>query len=122
MPQPRSRSSLPAALTASYTGTWCGTGRETPWNGDWRFDCENGVVALTNDQVWVYPRQHDDQPQANRTRCYAAGRAGLSAATSSARPSKAAQRPATTCQDNIKSLGIVFSAVDSFESGGVVCL
>ena len=49
-------------VVASYTGTWCGTGRETPWNGDWRFDCENGVVALSNDQVWVYPRQHDDSP------------------------------------------------------------
>ena len=28
--------------------------------------------------------------------------------------------PATTCQDNIKSLGIVFNVVKSFETGQVV--
>jgi len=28
--------------------------------------------------------------------------------------------PVTTCQDNIKSLGIVFDVVESFETGKVV--
>ena len=30
------------------------------------------------------------------------------------------RRPATTCQDNIRSLGLVFDTVTSFESGQVV--
>jgi len=109
-PRPRF-ARISGGLTASYTGTWCGTGRETPWNGDWRFDCENGVVALSNDQVWVYPRQHDEQPQQVRDGGDAAGRqAYLLDEFCTAVAGGAA--PATTCQDNIKSLGIVFSAVD----------
>jgi len=106
-------------LTASYTGTWCGTGRETPWNGDWRFDCENGVVALSNDQVWVYPRQHDEQPQqVEPVAMPLVAQAYLLDEFCTAVEDGAV--PATTCQDNIKSLGIVFSAVESFETGEVV--
>ncbi len=108
-------------LTATYTGTWCATGRETSWNGDWRFECEHGVVALNNDQVWVFPRSADDAPQQVEPvtmahvaqdyllrEFYEAVSEGIS--------------PATTCQDNIRSLGIVFGVVESFQTGGAVKL
>ncbi len=108
-------------MTVSYTGSWCATGRETPWNGDWRFDCANGVVVLSSDQVWVYPRMADEAPRQLEPvamsrvsqayllhEFYEAVTAGIA--------------PATTCQDNIKSLGIVFGVVESFRTGGVVAL
>ena len=106
-------------VTASYTGTWCGTGRETTWNGDWRFDCEKGVVVLMNDEVWIYPRNHDEQPyQVEPVAMPLVAQAYLLDEFCTA--VEGGTLPATTCQDNIKSLGIVFSAVQSFETGAVV--
>jgi predicted dehydrogenase len=108
-------------VSATYTGTWCGTGRETPWNANWRFDCAHGVVALADDQVWVFPRMADEAPyQVEPVNMPRTAQAYLlheffEAVTTGS-------TPATTCQDNIKSLEIVFGVVESFKSGGVVAL
>jgi predicted dehydrogenase len=114
-------------VVATYSGSWCATGRETPWNGNWRFDCENGIVTLVDDQVWVYPRVREHvgllPPPVEPTlveliapprvaqahllhEFYSAVTEGVTAVT--------------TCQDNIKSLSIVLKLVESFETGGVV--
>jgi predicted dehydrogenase len=108
-------------ISATYTGSWCATGRETPWNAHWRFDCANGVVALIDDQVWVYPRMADQAPhQVEPVTMPRAAQAYLlhefyEAVTTGG-------TPATICQDNIRSLEIVFGVVESFKSGGVVAL
>lgn len=114
-------------VVATYTGSWCATGHETPWNGNWRFDCDNGIVTLVDDKVWVYPRVREHAgllpPAVEPT------------AVELVTPPRVAQAyllhefysavtegtPAvTTCQDNIKSLSIVLNLVESFESGSVV--
>ncbi|GAB4439166.1 MAG: hypothetical protein Fur0044_35780 [Anaerolineae bacterium] len=33
-------------VVAAYNDSWCSTGKETPWNGHWRFECERGVIWL----------------------------------------------------------------------------
>lgn len=43
-------------VAVSYNASWCGTGQETSWNGDWRFDCEDGVLLLKDDQVYLHRR------------------------------------------------------------------
>ncbi|MEP7292471.1 MAG: Gfo/Idh/MocA family oxidoreductase [Chloroflexota bacterium] len=110
---------FPGGLTAAYNGSWCATGRETPWNGNWRFDCAKGVVSLLNDEVWVYP--HGDQQAAHHVEPLTLTHAAQSylldefyhAVTE-------ATVPATTCQDNIHSLSIVYNLVESFRTGAVV--
>ena len=114
----------------AYNGSWCSNGQETPWNANWRFECENGVVTLKDDQVYV---QHllgvEDRP---------GYRHNLNAETVLVPPAEMEREaqayllhefyeavtkgtaPATTCQDNIKSLGIVFDVVQSFATGTVV--
>jgi predicted dehydrogenase len=104
-------------VSVSYDGSWCSQGRETTWNANWRFECANGVVAMVDDRVYT---QAAGQPAAlveavtmERTdqayllqEFYEAVAQGKSAVT--------------TCQDNIKSLGIVFDMVQSFERATVV--
>lgn len=31
-----------------YSGSWSARGSETPWDGDWRFRCERGVLEVSN--------------------------------------------------------------------------
>lgn len=112
-------------ITASYNGSWCSPGKETSWNGNWRFDCEHGVVTMIDDTIYIQrwigtqgsnnlyselePVPHLELPRM--------GQAHLlyefyDAVTNGSIPT-------TTCQDNIKSLSIVFGAVESFKSGQV---
>src|SRR5207247_4890068 len=39
-------------VVVSYNGSWCSVGMETPWNANWRFECENGVLVFQDDQVY----------------------------------------------------------------------
>jgi predicted dehydrogenase len=101
----------------SYDASWCSMGAETSWNAHWRFECANGAVVMQQDEVST--ARHDapptpvaivQMPHADQSyllhEFYEAVTAG--------------KTPATTCQDNLKSLAMVFDTVRSFESGGVV--
>jgi predicted dehydrogenase len=101
----------------SYDGSWCSQGRETDWNANWRFEGSKGIVAMINSQVYTQLTGTDgrmmDTVYMERT-----GQAYLLQefyeAVTEGKPA------VTTCQDNIKSLGIVFDVVQSFETGTVV--
>lgn len=105
------------SVVVSYNASWCSQGLATPWNANWRFECAEGVIALVDDQVIT---QRPD---------------GEVVHVPTVQPQRLAQeyllhefyeavmlgKPAvTTCQDNIKSLGIVFDVIQSFASGSVV--
>jgi predicted dehydrogenase len=115
----------------SYAGTWCSTGRETPWNANWRFDCQDGVILLQQDRVYAQYRS-DTLVDRGAYREYETRdleqvppvdlehtaqsyllREFLKTLTTG-------ETPATTCQDNIKSLAIVFDTIRSFETGHTV--
>ncbi len=104
-------------VTVSYDGSWCSQGRETDWNANWRFECSLGVVAMVNSQVYTQLTGAEPVPvetvQMERTdQAYLLHE--FYAAVTHGKPA------VTTCQDNIKSLGIVFDVVQSFETGQVV--
>lgn len=120
-------------VTVAYNASWCSTGQETPWNAHWRFECEWGTVWLAHDQVYVQRRQAGLKDMGGY-RQFVQEEAVLVEPVSVPRVAQAyllhefyeavTQRiiPATTCQDNIKSLGIVFGVVESFETGQRVSL
>ena len=107
----------------TYRGSWCAEGCPTSWNGDWRFIGEKGTLLY----------EHDQTPRGQ----VIAGRTGFS------RPLKAlkvpperlkftgmhgalremlaflgtGRKPQTECHDNIKSLAMVFAAMDSSRRG-----
>ncbi|NPV06470.1 MAG: Gfo/Idh/MocA family oxidoreductase [Anaerolineae bacterium] len=97
-----------ADVFVGYHASWCSNGAETPWNGEWRFDCEGGVVTLEQDRVKVYQGSPDGEyvapvalertGQAHLLHQFVEALAG-------------GPRPETVCQDNIKSLKIVFDTL-----------
>ena len=104
-------------VIVSYNGSWCSQGRETPWNAHWRFECAKGVVAMQNDQV--YTQLTNQEPVlVEPVMVERSGQAYLLHEFQTAVTQ--GKLPVTTCQDNIKSLGIVFDVVESFETGKVV--
>lgn len=104
-------------VTVSYDGSWCSQGRETDWNANWRFECSKGVVAMVDSQV--YTQLTDEEPVLVET--IAMERTDQGYLLHEFYEAVTQGKPAvTTCQDNIKSLGIVFDVVESFETGAVV--
>ncbi len=119
-----------SGAVVSYNGSWVSNGQETPWNANWRFECEKGVVTLKDDQVYVEHLMgveggsgfrnslHDETTlvppgvMEREAQAYLLHEFYEAVSTGKA--------PATTCQDNIKSLGIVFDVVQSFATGAVV--
>lgn len=104
-------------ITVSYDGSWCSQGRETDWNANWRFECSQGIVAMVNSQVYIQATGQEpvlqETVQMERSDQAYLLQEFYEAVTQG-------RQPVTTCQDNIKSLGIVFDVVQSFETGQVV--
>ena len=98
-------------LVATYNGSWCTQGGDTSWNGNWRFDCAEGIALLEEDRVWT------QRPGAERAE---APLVDLPLASQGyllhefVQAITTGQTPATTCFDNIKSLQIVLDAIASF--------
>jgi len=102
-----------------YQGSWCATGDETPWNGDWRIECERGVIGLRGEvpfeaatgealrEAPVEPMARTGQAHLLHQFCRAIGE-GIT--------------PDTNGRDNLKSLAMVFGAVEAVETGEVVSL
>ncbi len=120
---------------ASYHGSWVTQGQETTWNGNWRFECERGALTLRDDRVFVQgvaqlepstiPGRiniiYDELREIPLIDAADTGQGAILDGFMDAVMNGGAT-PATTCVDNIKSLGMVFGAVQSFESGQVIAL
>ena len=109
--------SVDSDVVVSYNASWCSQGQVTPWNANWRFECAEGVIALTDDQVTTQ-RPDGELVSVPTVEPERLGQAYLLhefyEAVMLGKP------PVTTCQDNIKSLGIVFDVIQSFVSGAKV--
>jgi predicted dehydrogenase len=99
------------ALVATYHGSWCAQGGDTPWNGHWRFDCSEGVALLEEDRVWTQ-RQGATSEEVPLVDMPLTAQPYLLHEFVGAITGGAA--PATTCFDNIKSLQIVLDAIAAF--------
>ncbi len=118
-------------VVISYNGSWCSTAQETPWNANWRFEGEQGVAWLQDDQVYLQLKGATPQNPGS----YWHFNHEAVRLIEPASPESSAQTyllheffqaltegipPATTCQDNIKSLAMVFNTIQSFETNSVV--
>jgi predicted dehydrogenase len=118
----------------TYRGSWCAEGLPTSWEGDWRVVGDSGtalwngadapraelrlgepsgfiapVVAVEADSQSALPGQHAGQREGHEG-CLDE----MFAAFSEGRPAE------TECIDNLKSLEMVFAAVESARSGKTV--
>jgi predicted dehydrogenase len=104
-------------IIVTYNASWVSLGQVTPWNAHWRFECTEGVVSLIDDLVVTQRVDGELQtvPTATPERLSQAYLLHeFYEAVMLGKP------PVTTCQDNIKSLAIVFDVIQSFISGAVV--
>jgi len=122
---------FPDDVVVAYDGSWVATGMETPWNANWRFECEKGVLTLQDDEVFIQRKTDTIAfPEGYRQylnevvepvplveveyerqgyllhEFYEAVTLGKS--------------PVTTCQDNIISYQMVWDAIESFVTGETV--
>ncbi len=119
-------------VQAAYTGSWCSQALETSWNANWRFECERGVLLARDDRVTVQ-------------RLLRVGAEGRGLVNEHAEPKEIAliemeregqdyllqefyeavtqgKETATSAQDNIHTMELVFGVVRACDSGRPVSL
>lgn len=106
-------------IVFTYRGSWCAEGCHTSWNGDWRLIGTRGTLICAHDQEphgqIVAGSSGFNRPLAPLA--VAPSRLRFSAMHGALRDMLAFLRrgtlPQTECHDNIKSLAMVFAAVES---------
>lgn len=107
----------------AYRGSWCAEGMHTSWNGDWRVIGQCGTLLYKRDQPphgqVVAGPEGFHRPTATLdivpARSEAASMHG--ALREMLRFLRTGVRPQTECHDNIKSLAMVFAAIESAKRG-----
>lgn len=119
-------------VQAAYTGSWCSQALETSWNANWRFECERGVVLARDDRVTLQRllrvgegagalvNEHAEPEEIPLVEMAREGQDYLlqefyEAVTEGG-------QTATTAQDNIHTMELVFGVVSACDSGGPVTL
>jgi len=116
---------MTGGIVFTYRGSWCAEGCATSWNGDWRVVGTRGTVLLAADQAPhgqrlkadaapAFSRQLEDVPMTLAT-VPGSGIAGSLAEFLDALDGKGA--PQCEVHDNIKSLAMVFAAMESSRKG-----
>ncbi len=111
-----------------YRGSWCAEGLNTTWESDWRIIGQNGSV------LWNGQEEFRAQTVAERGSFFSkwqdvevpqfdagekvGGHAGL--IREFVRCVESGDTPETVCSDNIKSLAMVFGAIESARAGRTV--
>lgn len=110
-------------LRYTYRGCWCSPGRQTTWESEWRASGPHGTVTWDGesppraeivDEVGVFSsktRQIVSEPAENAPASVAAPLGDFLHAL------ETGETPMGECHDNIKSLAMVFSALESAASG-----
>ncbi len=111
----------------TYRGSWCADGLSTTWESDWRIIGQQGTVTWAGDErmqaqriastggfLSTY-RDVSIPPYDPAHHAGTGGHAGIIREFVSC--IRQGTEPETTCTDNIKSLAMVFGAIESAENG-----
>lgn len=107
----------------TYRGSWCSEGCHTSWNGNWRLIGEKGTLLYEQDnkprgqvvagtEGFLRPLEDLDVPEPVME--FTGMRGALREMLSFLR---SGSMPQTECNDNIKSLSMVFAAIESASRG-----
>lgn len=104
---------MTGGLTINYFASWVSRGRETAWDGDWRIQGPQGAVVWREDRIALvkpdeeFPIPPAVMPATDRRgslhefmRCVASG-----------------DEPETSGADNLKTLAMLFGALESIKTG-----
>ena len=107
----------------AYRGSWCAEGCQTGWNGDWRVIGEKGTMIYISDQppfgelVAGKTGFHRPQRPLKVVASPLKYRTQHGAIREMLRFLRTGPKPQTACEDNIKSLAMVFAAIESSRQG-----
>ncbi len=123
---------FPGPVMVTYAASWVATGQEQPWNAHWRFECQDGVIMLRSDRVTVHRRTDEIEDLIHYRHYVNEPPRRIRLARTAFRSPQAylldefvrsvtqGTAPATSGRDNLRSLGMVFDAIRSSETGQVV--
>jgi len=113
---------MTGGIVFNYRGSWCAEGLNTPWAGTWR------IIGTRGTAVWAEGRPRAEvvageegfirparQVEAEQVELEATGHEGC--IREFLRAVRTGGRPQTICEDNIKSLAMVFGAIESAAAG-----
>jgi predicted dehydrogenase len=122
---------MDTGAVVAYAGTWAPRGPETEWDGDWTIQCEGGSIRWSGSEVRLFEAGKPPPGRVAR-RLRRPGRrippalleqtdragvlAELAAAISESR------EPETSGRDNLRTLELVFGAVEAARTGAPVRL
>ncbi len=115
---------MTGGLRYTYRGSWCSDGRHTSWQSDWRavgprgsatWDGQDEVLADEVVEQSGFQRKTTPHIGAAPPANFAAGIAG--SLRDFVRALKTGSTPLGECHDNIKSLAMVFAAIESAHAG-----
>lgn len=110
----------------TYRGSWCAEGMHTSWHGDWRIVGTKGTVLYERDQIPVgqvvagkkgFNRPLRDLKPPSEKLKYEKQHGAIREMLTFLRTGKT---PQCECHDNIKSLAMVFGAIESSRKGKCV--
>lgn len=108
----------------TFRGSWCAEGCHTSWNGNWRVIGNRGTLLYENDQAPVGQVVADNNEAFHRTlQEVQVAESPLEATTMHGALRemlnyvRTGTVPQTECHDNIKSLAMVFAAMESSRKG-----
>jgi predicted dehydrogenase len=110
---------MTGGVVFAYRGSWCSEGFPTSWNGQWRIIGERGTLlyeydqeprmqVVAGDEGFMRPLQDVPPSPSPIEKTYFHG--GLLEMLTFLRTG---EKPQTECHDNIKSLAMVFAAMES---------
>lgn len=121
---------MTGGLVFTYRGSWCSEGCATAWESDWRaigtqgsacWDGGKGMRAQVVDTAEGFEYTHrDTEIPALPENGHPVGHAGQIHHFMECL--KTGKTPETTCTDNVKSLAMVFGAIESAETGRRVAI
>jgi len=116
-------------IVYTYRGSWCAEGLNTSWECDWRGAGTRGTVLWDGGDVFRAQRRDGDQGFIRPMRDVpvaipeASGKKGHAGCVHEfIECVRAGQLPETVCSDNIKSLAMVFGAIESGQTGQTVSI
>lgn len=120
---------LEGGIVFNYRGSWCAEGFKTSWESSWRIICEHGTLiwdgfdnllaeraTAIRDGIFAVPERVEIPPLQAEDKV--GGHLGVISDFVAA--VRARGEPETAGRDNIKSLAMVFAAVESANTGKLV--
>jgi predicted dehydrogenase len=117
-------------IVYTYRGSWCAEGLRTPWESEWRVIGDKGSVVWDGAEGFraevvakaggFLSDMRELEVPPHRDAATTGGHAGL--IRDFVRCVQTGRMPGTICTDNIKSLAMVFGAIESAELGARVAI